>query len=106
MIPITTYQNKGVAVFGLGRTGLSAVRALVAGGADVLVWDDDPNRRLAAKELGARAAEPLAEAWDGIAALVLSPGVPLTHPQPHPVVALADRLGAEILGDVEWATSL
>ena len=101
MIPITTYQDKGVAVFGLGRTGLSAVRALVAGGADVLVWDDDPNRRLAAKELGARAAEPLAEAWDGIAALVLSPGVPLTHPQPHPVVALADSLGAEILGDVE-----
>ncbi|MFP6726987.1 MAG: Mur ligase family protein, partial [Alphaproteobacteria bacterium] len=101
MIPITTYQDKGVAVFGLGRTGLSAVRALVAGGADVLVWDDDPNRRLAAKELGARAAEPLAEAWDGIAALVLSPGVPLTHPQPHPVVALADRLGVEILGDVE-----
>lgn len=101
MIPITTYRDKKVAVFGLGRTGLSAVRALVAGGASVLVWDDDPNRRSDAGKLGATTAPPTAEAWQGIAALVLSPGVPLTHPQPHPVVGLADSLGAEILGDVE-----
>ncbi len=101
MIVIDTYRDKRVAVFGLGRTGLSAVRALVAGGARVLVWDDDPNRRTDAIRLGAETAEPTADAWQGIAALVLSPGVPLTHPAPHPVVKLADRLGAEILGDVE-----
>ncbi len=101
MIPITAYQDKSVAVFGLGRTGLSASRALVAGGARVLVWDDDPNRRLDAVRLGAEAVAPSPEAWKGIAALILSPGVPLTHPRPHMVVGLADRLGAEILGDVE-----
>jgi UDP-N-acetylmuramoylalanine--D-glutamate ligase len=101
MIIIQTYQDKRVAVFGLGRTGLSAVRALVAGGAEVLVWDDDPNRRSDAVNLGARTAEPNVEAWHGIAALVLSPGVPLTHPHPHPVVGLADKLGAEVIGDVE-----
>ena len=101
MIPITTYQDKTVAVFGLGRTGLSAVRALVAGGAEVLVWDDDPNRRSDAVKLGATTSAPTMETWKGIAALILSPGVPLTHPAPHPVVGLANRLGAEILGDVE-----
>ena len=101
MIPITAYRDKSVAVFGLGRTGLSAARALVTGGARVLVWDDDPNRRLAAVNLGAEAAAPSDDGWKGIAALVLSPGVPLTYPQPHMVVGLADRLGAEILGDVE-----
>jgi len=101
MIPITTYRDKTVAVFGLGRTGLSVIRALVAGGARVLVWDDDPDRRLDAVSLGAEAAAPSPETWKGIAALVLSPGVPLTHPRPHMVVGLADRLGAEILGDVE-----
>ena len=101
MIPITAYRDKTVAVFGLGRTGLSAARALIAGGARVLVWDDDPNRRLDAVNLGAEAAAPSPESWNGIAALVLSPGVPLTHPRPHMVVGLADRLGAEILGDVE-----
>ena len=101
MIPITAYRDKFVAVFGLGRTGLSAARALIAGGARVLVWDDEPNRRLDAVSLGAEAAAPSPEAWAGIAALVLSPGVPLTHPRPHMVVGLADRLGAEVLGDVE-----
>lgn len=90
-----------MAVFGLGRSGLSAVRALAAGGAEVLVWDDDPNRRLDAAKLGAATAPPTEAAWQGIAALVLSPGVPLSHPRPHPVVGLANRLGAEILGDVE-----
>ncbi|MDA1098185.1 MAG: UDP-N-acetylmuramoyl-L-alanine--D-glutamate ligase [Proteobacteria bacterium] len=101
MIPIATYRDKTVAVFGLGRTGLSAVKALVAGGAGVLVWDDEPNRRLDAVSLGAEAVAPSPETWRGIAALVLSPGVPLTHPRPHMVVDLANRLGAEILGDVE-----
>jgi UDP-N-acetylmuramoylalanine--D-glutamate ligase len=101
MIPITAYRDKFVAVFGLGRTGLSAARALIAGGARVLVWDDEPNRRLDAVSLGAEVAAPSPEAWAGIAALVLSPGVPLTHPRPHMVVGLADRLGAEVLGDVE-----
>lgn len=90
-----------MAVFGLGRTGLSVVRALVAGGSEVLVWDDDPNRRSDAMNLGAKSVPPDGDAWRGIAALVLSPGVPLTHPQPHPVVGLANRLGAEVLGDVE-----
>lgn len=101
MIPITAYRDKTVAVFGLGRTGLSAARALVAGGARVLVWDDEPSRRLDAVKLGAETVAPSIEGWRGIAALILSPGVPLTHPTPHMVVGLADRLGAEILGDVE-----
>ena len=101
MIVIDTYHDKAVAVYGLGRTGLSAARALIAGGARVLVWDDDPNRRRDAVVLGAEAAAPSSEAWAGIMALILSPGVPLTHPKPHMVVGLAERLGAEVLGDVE-----
>lgn len=101
MIVIPFYAHKRVAVFGLGRTGLSAVRALVAGGAEVLAWDDDPERRDRAESLGGRAVAPEAKRWQGVRAVVLSPGVPLTHPQPHPVVRLAQKLGAEVLGDVE-----
>ena len=101
MIPIPFYAQQRIAVFGLGRTGQSAVRALVAGGAEVLVWDDDPDRRGRAETLGGRAVPPSPEGWSGVRAVVLSPGVPLTHPQPHPVVRLAERLGAEVLGDVE-----
>ena len=39
--------------------------------------------------------------WGGIAALVLAPGVPLTHPEPHWVVKAARAAGVEIIGDVE-----
>ena len=40
MTPITSFAGKRVAVFGLGASGLVSAQALVAGGADVAVWDD------------------------------------------------------------------
>ena len=40
MITVTEFQGERVAVFGLGRSGLSAIRALIAGGAEVLAGDD------------------------------------------------------------------
>ncbi len=102
MIPATTYDGDRVAVFGLGASGLATARSLTAGGAEVLAWDDTPARREALEQIpGARPVAPDAAAWAGVAALALSPGVPLTHPEPHPVVRLADSLGLEILGDVE-----
>lgn len=101
MIVIENYRDQTVAVYGLGRSGLSAAEALVTGGAQVLAWDDDPDRREAARAVGAAPVEPSRENWRGIRALVLSPGIPLTHPAPHIVALMADSLGAEILGDVE-----
>ncbi len=39
--------------------------------------------------------------WSRFAALVLAPGVPLTHPEPHWTVRSAQAAGVEIIGDVE-----
>ena len=39
--------------------------------------------------------------WTRFAALVLAPGVPLTHPAPHWTVAKAKAAGVEIIGDIE-----
>src|SRR5262249_42929822 len=39
--------------------------------------------------------------WSKVAALLLSPGVPLTHPKPHWSVELARAANAEVIGDVE-----
>ena len=41
MIPITAYAGQKVAIFGLGGSGLASASALLAGGADVIGWDDD-----------------------------------------------------------------
>lgn len=101
MIVANAFRDRKVAVFGLGQSGLSAARALAAGGAELLVWDDNADGRAQAAEAGLALADPLTMDWAGVEALVLSPGVPLTHPKPHPVVGKAKAANAEIIGDVE-----
>jgi len=101
MIPVTLFKGQTVAVFGLARTGISAARALIAGGASVLAWDDGEKARDAAQAAGLSLAIDSAWPWAKIAALVLSPGVPLTHPEPHRVVRAAHTAGVEVIGDME-----
>jgi UDP-N-acetylmuramoylalanine--D-glutamate ligase len=40
-------------------------------------------------------------AWHELGALVLAPGVPLTHPEPHWTVKKAESAGIEVIGDTE-----
>ena len=101
MIPVTPFAGKTVAVFGLARTGLAAARALMAGGAKVALWDDKAASREAARAEGFELTDLTSADWSQFAALMLSPGVPLTHPQPHWTVEKAKVEGVEILGDIE-----
>ena len=101
MLEVTTYAGERVAILGLGRSGLSAARALFAGGADVHAWDDDAARCAQAGDAGILTANLYDANWDDFAALVLSPGIPLTHPAPHPLVVSAQRANCEIVGDIE-----
>jgi UDP-N-acetylmuramoylalanine--D-glutamate ligase len=101
MIRATSFQGKAVAVFGLGSSGIAAAHALLAGGARVAAWDDSATGRAAAAGDGVPLAD-LAEAdWSGFTALILAPGVPLTHPEPHWTVSKAREHGVEIIGDIE-----
>jgi UDP-N-acetylmuramoylalanine--D-glutamate ligase len=101
MIPARTFEGQRVAVFGLARSGLAAARSLKAGGAEVAAWDEaKPAREVAAAE-GFALIDLASADWSGFAALVLSPGVPLTHPEPHWTVKKAQAAGVEIIGDIE-----
>src|SRR4051812_38058903 len=101
MIPVRGFEGRTVAVFGLARTGLAAARALLAGGADVALGDERPAARQAAEQEGFSLVDLSKADWSGFAALMLSPGVPLTHPEPHWTVGRAKAAGVEILGDIE-----
>ncbi|CAN7302499.1 UDP-N-acetylmuramoyl-L-alanine--D-glutamate ligase [Phenylobacterium sp. LjRoot225] len=101
MIPVRGFEGRTVAVFGLARTGLAAARALQAGGAQVALWDEKPAARKAAEAAGFAVTDLTKADWSQFAALMLSPGVPLTHPAPHWTVERARAAGVEILGDVE-----
>lgn len=98
MITAPTYQGKTVAVFGLARTGLAAVETLVASGATVWAWDDDMER---VKAVGAVAKNLYDADFTCLDALMLAPGVPLTHPSPHSLVTKAKANHVPIIGDLD-----
>ena len=101
MTPVATLRGQRVALFGLGGSGLSTLRALVAGGADVAAWDDSEAARAKATAAGFAPVDLAAADWSAFACLVLAPGVPLTHPKPHWTVERAHRAGVAVIGDIE-----
>ena len=101
MTPATTFADRTVALFGLGGSGLATALALQAGGAHVVACDDDPARMAKGREKGIETADLRTADWSRFSALLLSPGVPLTHPEPHWSARLAQRAGIEIVGDIE-----
>jgi UDP-N-acetylmuramoylalanine--D-glutamate ligase len=101
VIDLSAYRGQTLAVMGLGRSGMATARALLRGGATVLAWDDSDARRTDAKNDGIPIVDLNAVDWSGIEALVLSPGIPHSHPAPHPVAARARSAACRIIGDVE-----
>ncbi|MAZ18031.1 UDP-N-acetylmuramoyl-L-alanine--D-glutamate ligase [Oricola sp.] len=101
MIPVGTANGKTIALFGLGGSGLATARALMAGGAILTCWDDNPDTVEKAKAEGIPVGDLRDLDWPHVDSLVLSPGVPLTHPKPHWSADLARAADVEIIGDVE-----
>lgn len=97
MITSPAWKDRKYAVLGLARSGRATVEALLASGADVLVWDD---RAEAREPYAGRCAigDPLEADLTGYADVVVSPGVPLNT---HPIKPHADSFGVPVIGDVE-----
>lgn len=95
-------EGRPVLVFGLGISGQSLLKALLKAGVKVVVGDDNPKSLQEMNASGVEIFDPVAEQnFSRFALLILSPGVPFTHPQPHPIVTAAREAGVEIIGDVE-----
>lgn len=101
MTPVTTFSGKTVALFGLGGSGLVTALALKEGGAHVIACDDNPAKMTEAAGKGIETGDLRGLDWSQVSALILSPGVPLTHPEPHWSATLAKQAGVEIIGDIE-----
>lgn len=101
MIPVQGYWGQKVAVLGLGRSGLATARALQAGGAVPLLWDDSPEARAKAEAEGFTCTDLTRNAaFEGVACLVTSPGIPHLYPQPNKVIARALELGVPVDNDI------
>ncbi|WP_295967374.1 UDP-N-acetylmuramoyl-L-alanine--D-glutamate ligase [uncultured Bartonella sp.] len=101
MIIVNSFKNKKVALFGLGGSGVATAKSLLAGGAEVLAWDDKMETVEKTRAENIPVSDLHNVDWSKISALVLAPGVPLTNPQPHWTVKLAKAAGVEIIGDIE-----
>lgn len=101
MIPTIGYQGQKVAVLGMGRSGLAAAIALEEGGADPLVWDDDPKTRDYAKSRGYPPTDLTRSGiWDDISTLIVSPGIAHLYPAPHPIISAAQAAGVPVDNDI------
>lgn len=101
MIQLSFLAGQTVAVLGLGVTGMAAARALADSDVAVWAWDDNPENRSAAAESGIPLVDLGESDLGQAAALVTSPGIPLTHPEPHPIVRNARAAYCPVIGDGE-----
>ncbi|MCB9973641.1 MAG: UDP-N-acetylmuramoyl-L-alanine--D-glutamate ligase [Rhodospirillales bacterium] len=104
---VSSLGGKAVYVYGLGKSGRVSAQALSAAGARVYVWDDLAAQRdqMVASDAGANERiifRPDSEVnFADLGCVLLSPGIPLTHPSPHPVVEKARAHHIEVIGDIE-----
>lgn len=101
MIDLSFFSGLPVAVLGLGKSGLSAARALHTAGAEVWAWDDNEDARAKARAKDIPLVDLHTCNWAELTTLVISPGIPHTYPKPHPVAALARKHNAEVICDIE-----
>ena len=101
MIPVQGLDGQTVAVLGLGRSGKAAVLALQEGGVTAVVWDDGAAARDAAQADGFTLRDlTKSGGFDGIARLIVSPGIPHLYPAPNPIIAAAWRAGVPVDNDI------
>ena len=101
MIPVRGFENQTVAVLGLGRSGRATIAALIAGGASVLAWDDSQPARDTAEAEGIALRDLTRDgAFDGVSALIVSPGIPHLYPSPNPAIAQAYAAGIPVDNDI------
>jgi UDP-N-acetylmuramoylalanine--D-glutamate ligase len=101
MIPVTGYENREILVLGLGRSGLATARALKAGGALPLLWDDSPDARAKAEAEGFTLRDPTRhDGLERISLLVTSPGIPHLYPKAHPAIKAAWEAGIPVDNDI------
>ncbi len=95
------YGDRKVAVLGLGRSGRATARALAAGGAEALLWDDSAEARDSAEAEGFVLCDlTRAKAWEGVSLLVTSPGISHLYPAPNPIIAQAWAAGVPVDNDI------
>ncbi len=92
-------SRQRIGILGMARSGMAVLKDALAKGQDCLVYDDNATPLEKAVAAGGRKGTPGDVA--SLDALVVSPGIPLYHPAPHPVIAAADAHGVPLTSDID-----
>jgi UDP-N-acetylmuramoylalanine--D-glutamate ligase len=106
VITARAFAGKNYAVYGLARSGLATVRSLLASGASVTAWDQNPAAREVCRSDDHKGGGDRLFIGDldsfenliGFDSLVVTPGLPLNR---HPIAQRAREANVEIIGDIE-----
>ena len=101
MIQLENISDKKFAIFGLGISGLSSCAILKENKANFIAWDDAESKRQIAIDKGYDVKNLYEEDLCNFDFLILSPGIPLTHPSPHKIVTQAKKAECPIICDLE-----
>jgi UDP-N-acetylmuramoylalanine--D-glutamate ligase len=97
MIPLRAHAGRRVSVLSLRGAGLTAARALAAGGAEVTVWDSDETRRSQADACGLSVEDLTTRDWSDLSALVVGDESLLKDDPAPRLIDMARALEAPIL---------
>ena len=101
MLNLKNLRDKKVGILGLGKTGLSVIRAMGKAGALLTCWDDDEEKRVNLGVNGVTVKDlknkSLLRELD---LLIVSPGIPHLYPKPHAIVSLAYELNIRVDNDI------
>jgi UDP-N-acetylmuramoylalanine--D-glutamate ligase len=101
MIPLKNAKNHTYLVLGYGTSGRATAKALEKSGATIFVHDDKEASREAAEADGYSVYDPDSFDFSSLEAVIAGPGVPLTHPKPHPVIKKARDAKIKVLSDLD-----
>lgn len=104
LLDLSCLKNRTYAVLGLGRSGLSAVKALSKAGGSVFCWDDKPVEESLKNEVATWGAHfmPYKDwPWASLEGLLMSPGIPHQYPRPHPCVQWAKEEDIPLTSDLD-----
>lgn len=101
MVNLGLYKGKKFGILGLGKSGIATALSLARNGASIIAWDDSPEGRKKAESQGVQISSLDLNTLKNLDMLVVSPGVPLTYPAPHPVILNAKEAGLRLTGDLD-----
>lgn len=97
MIPLRAHAGRRVSVLSLSGAGLTAARALEAGGAEVTVWDSDETRRDEASALGLAVEDLTTRDWSDLSAFVVGDASLLEEDPAPRLIDMARALDAPLV---------